>query len=247
MPPKKTRDEIIGKLSTIYKDYDFSNSTYINYNEKIAYICKYHGEKQAYPGNLLRGSGCKECSLNKPRFSKNKWITKLNTKHKGFYNYSLFSDNPSYDKKEIIICPIHNEFKQTVGSHSHGQGCPKCGLEKVKKTNSENPKTWTYSSWEEQSLKSKNFDSFKIYIIRCWNEEEEFYKIGRTFLTTKRRFQSKNEMPYNWEVIKEIKNELYRKICELEDNLKNKNKDYKYIPKISFGGMYECFTKVYYE
>jgi hypothetical protein len=31
------------------------------------------------------------------------------------------------------------------------------------------------------------------------------------------------------------------------ESLKNKNKDYKYIPKISFGGMYECFTKVDYE
>ena len=53
----------------------------------------------------------------------------------------------------------------------------------------------------KSSKKSKNFDSFKVYVIRCWNEEEEFYKIGRTFRTVKHRFRDKIGK-YNYEVIK---------------------------------------------
>lgn len=211
----KVKETIIRKLIEIHKDYDFSNTVYVKSNEKITYICKYHGEKQAYPNNLLKGSGCKECSLNKPRFDRVKWINRLNSIHNFTYDYSKVSDSPTYNKKEIIICSNHGEFIQATGSHSMGVGCPKCGLEKVSKINSENPMGWSYSSWEEQSLKSKYFESFKVYIIRCWNDSEEFYKIGKTFLSTKRRFQSKHEMPYNWEVVKEIESQTGRIICEL--------------------------------
>lgn len=49
-----------------------------------------------------------------------------NEKHKNFYNYSklVYINN---EVKVIIICPKHGEFKQKVGHHLHGQGCPKCG------------------------------------------------------------------------------------------------------------------------
>ena len=47
-------------------------------------------------------------------------------------------------------------------------------------------------------LKSKKFEDFKVYIIKCWNEEEEFYKIGKTYRKISRRFLKGNSiaLPY---------------------------------------------------
>jgi|694.fasta_scaffold00478_35 hypothetical protein len=171
---------------------------------------------------------------------KNKYfINQAKEIHGDTYNYSKLN----YKNQEIkisIICPIHGEFKQTTNLHLVGGGCPKCGFEKLKQINSENPVGWSLTNWENAGKKSKNFDSFKVYIIKCWNENEEFYKIGRTFLKTDKRAHS---IPYNYEILKEIKNEPDY-IFKLEQKLKKINKENKYIPKIKFDGMQECFFKI---
>lgn len=95
----------------------------------------------------------------------------------------------------------------------------------------------------EKAKKSKNFKNFKCYILECWNEEEYFYKIGRTFREITDRFSSKSLMPYNYKILHEIIGTA-EDICNLELKLKNLHKDFKYIPKIKFNGMYECFNKI---
>lgn len=39
------------------------------------------------------------------------------------------------DKKVIIICPIHGEFKQTASTHMSGNGCPRCGYDIIGREN----------------------------------------------------------------------------------------------------------------
>jgi len=82
-----------------------------------------------------------------------------------------------------------------------------------------------------------------MYIIKCFNEGEEFYKIGKTFKDVEARFKNKEKMPYMWEIIKVIHGNALQ-ISELENKLQQLNKEFKYIPKIDFGGKYECFSKV---
>ncbi|MGM2770949.1 hypothetical protein, partial [Bacillus cereus group sp. Bce020] len=77
-----------------------------------------------------------------------------------------------------IICPQHGVFEQEAGHHMYGGGCIKCGYEKVSKNMSENSTGWGVTKWEEKAMESKVFDSFKVYIIKCWNDNESFYKIG---------------------------------------------------------------------
>lgn len=96
---------------------------------------------------------------------------------------------------------------------------------------------------EKTAEKSKYFDSFKVYIIKCWNEEEEFYKIGRTFKRTNNRFHHSSIMPYNYEIIKEIIGDA-EEIIKLELKLKNEHKIFKYTPKLEFCGMHECYSKI---
>lgn len=184
--------------------------------------------------NLLKGvkPGI-ESAINKTEY----WINTANFIHKNRYDYSKVIYEHSDNELEII-CKRHGEFKQIARSHTQGAGCPRCNLE----YRGENPIGWSYSNWVSAGEKSRNFDSFKVYILSCKNNEEEFYKIGKTFTTVKTRYEG-NKMPYTYTIIKEILGEALI-ICELEWVLKNCNRYNKYLPKNSFHGMYECFKEL---
>ena len=163
------------------------------------------------------------------------------------YKYDLqnveYVDNMTPIK---IGCCLHGIFEvptaNFIGNKSY-RGCPKCGRESTRQYNINNPIGWSYKSWENAGKKSKYFDNYKIYILECWNSTEIFYKIGRTFLKTERRFRS-NKMPYNYKIIYEVSDKNAKFICILENLLKSANSNNKYIPSIKFEGMYECFSKV---
>src|SRR5690606_7958536 len=108
------------------------------------------------------------------------------------------------EDKIKVICDIHGVFSITPHHLLRGRGCPECGRKSIAKSAKENPTGWSITNWENKAKTSQNFDSFKVYIIRCWNEDEIFYKIGRTYRETKKRFGTKKDMPYNYEVLKEF-------------------------------------------
>lgn len=170
------------------------------------------------------------------------FINKAKSYHKDRYDYSLVKYKTAHIHIKII-CKKHGEFLQSANIHVRGKGCPKCGDESCSKHHSDNPTGWTKSNWFEASKKSNQFDSFKVYIIRCWNNEEDFIKIGRTFLPIKRRFCSKRTMPYNYEIIKVYEDDC-EKIYNLEGELKRLNKSYRYAPNIKFKGDKECYTNM---
>jgi len=96
-----------------------------------------------------------------------------------------FKENYDFDKivyktntsKITISCKKHGEFLTNPSFLLRKMGCPKCGFEKIKVFASNNPTGWSYTNWFKSAKKSKNYDSFKVYIIKCWNDKEEFYKI----------------------------------------------------------------------
>ena len=79
-----------------------------------------------------------------------------------------------------------------------------------------------------------------LYVIRCFNGNEEFYKIGITSFTIKKRFTRKRDMPYQYEIIQEIKDSA-ENIYDLEKILHRVYAYWKYKPLISFAGETECF------
>jgi hypothetical protein len=161
--------------------------------------------------------------------------------HNNKYKYTKTIYKRS-DEKVIITCPIHGDFKQTPSSHQIGKGCIKCAHEYVTALNRERPKIRSYTGWQENGENSKHFDSFKVYIIKCWNDEEEFFKIGKTYTTLERRFGS-TLMPYNYEIIKLFKNNSEH-VSKLEHKLHKQNKLNNYTPTIGFAGMNECYSKI---
>lgn len=245
MVKKLTTEIFINKAKTIHENkYDYSLVDYKNAKIKVKIICKIHGEFEQLPSGHLTGYGCYKCSGGGGIVSNtNDFIEKANKIHNFKFDYSLTKYINAKEKIKII-CKEHGVFEQTPNSHLISKiCCSKCEFKDISKRLLDNPTGWNYTNWEKAGNNSKHFDSFKVYIIKCWNEEEEFYKVGKTFKTVKERFHNKIEMPYNYKVIKEIKG-LAREISELENKLKNINKLYKYIPKIIFEGKHECYKKL---
>jgi len=227
--------------------YDYSLVEWKNSKEKIILNCKIHGLLSINTNSAMNADGgCKECFKDRVSIALSsnieKFIEKSNKIHNFKYNYSKTIYDKSF-KSLKIICPIHGEFEQNANSHLQGHGCKKCSNKFLEKINSKNPPGWNINSWINSANNTKNFDSYKLYIIKCWNENEEFYKIGRTYRKTNDRFRT--GMPYKYEIIKEIIGEAIE-IYELEKKLKQMNKENKYFPKTKFSGRYECFTKIHF-
>lgn len=61
------------------------------------------------------------------------FIEKARSVHKDKYDYSKV-DYVRADKKVVIICPMHGEFEQKPANHLTGNGCGKCAVEEVHKS-----------------------------------------------------------------------------------------------------------------
>ncbi len=129
---KLTTTEFINRAIKIHGDkYDYSKVKYKGANYKIKIGCPFHGEFEQYPNNHLRTSGCPKCGTIKGSVKLTKSlsdiINKANKIHDNKYNYSNYN-YIGIQNKSIIICPLHDEFEQSMDQHiNQKQGCPKCG------------------------------------------------------------------------------------------------------------------------
>jgi hypothetical protein len=79
-----------------------------------------------------------------------------------------------------------------------------------------------------------------LYKIKLYNVNECFYKVGITTTSIKNRFR---QIPYDVEIIELIKTNLYDGYYQ-EQQIQKELSEFKYSPKIKFGGRNECFTKI---
>lgn len=208
--------------------------------DKVSITCKEHGVfTQEVNAHINKGQGCPECGKVTYKTNANnkyntEWfIKKSRQMHGTKYDYSLVE----YSKNTIpvsIICSTHGEFKQEPRSHLVGNGCMKCARD--------NNNYWSYSGWTQAGEQSQYFDGFKVYVVRCYNETEEFYKIGKTYNKVWLRF-SRGQIPYEYEVLKVFEGSGLH-ICQLEEKLLKMNYEYKYKPELEFAGSQECFSSL---
>lgn len=230
----------------IYGDtYDYSLIKYINAKTNVDIICIEHGVFSVTPNHhLSRKTGCPKCSkilsAIKRSNSNNEFISKSNIVHSHKYDYSKCFYNRQNDIL-TISCPVHGSFSQTAKDHLRGRGCPECGKINISKARAKDPTGWSLHGWINTSKTSIEFDSYKVYIIECNNENEKFIKIGRTFKSVKNRFRTSEMLPYKFNIIKEYVCNPH-KAFNLESKLKRKFKEYKYMPNLKFNGMHECFS-----
>lgn len=238
---KKSTEYFLEEVKKVWGNtYEYNNLQYIASNKKLKVTCKIHGEFEKLFCNLIKGSGCPTCgnlrkSKTKINLTTEQFIKESEKIHGlGTYDYSEVNYQERR-KKVTIICPTHGRFLQSGGNHLSGFGCRQCSDDKSKERGG-----WNYTNWDRNGKTSKDFDSFKLYLIRCWGQEEEFYKIGKTFLTLEKRFSSFTQ--YNWEEVDTLIFDDSVKASEKEIELKREYKEYQYKPNQKFSGYFECYN-----
>ena len=219
----KTTEQFIIDAKKIHNNkYDYSLVDYINNKSKVKIICPTHGEFEQIPYSHLRGSGCPKCKGDKQRIlcqsNKEEFTNKADKIHSNKYDYSLVDYKNAHTKVKII-CPIHGEFEQKPTHHLSGKGCPKCKGDKLRILNTQ--------KWCE------NYDTGTLYLLRCYNDIEEFLKIGITSKTVADRYKQNGYMPYNYEILYEF-NGNSKVVSDLEQYIKSNFIYYK--PVIHFDG-----------
>ena len=218
---KVSYEEFISRLD---KNFTYTIvSPYISFTDDIVVRDKY-GKLKTKPCYLIKNRPLSILSaINKTSYI----IKKFKEVHGSKYDYSKFEYITAL-KEGIIICKVHGEFKQLPFNHIR-QGCHRCGVSN------------NGFSKVKFNLRSKG-KVCNLYLIRCWNNTEEFIKIGITSQTIKKRFIRERDMPYNYEILHLETSYDSDYIFEKEKLIKTKFKTNKYNPNISFAGKTECYT-----
>lgn len=220
MRTKVTYEEFLSRLDENFP-YEFI-TPYINFTSNIIVKDKY-GELETKPYYLIKNRPLSVSSaVDKTLYT----INRFKEIHGDKYDYSKF-EFISARTSGTIICPIHGEFKQLPNNHFR-QGCHKCGV-------------INNGFARKDFIERSKGKICSLYIIKCWNEEESFIKIGITAQTIKKRFVRERDMPYNYELIDVLESTDAAYIYEQEKNLKRKFKNNRYTPIIKFAGKTECY------
>jgi hypothetical protein len=231
---KYTLPVFIDKANHIHDNF-YSYESIKNFKsvmDKIIIICPIHGDFTQKATEHLSGYGCIQCGLDSRSQSRKRFKTledftknaKIIHGDKFSYRDVIINDTTKSTSKVRIICSIHGPFDQSLRLHLKGHGCCKCSHVCTRKTpKGENAKTKTF-----------------IYLLKLFNEYEEFYKIGITVRPITQRI---SEFPYKVEIIDTLET-IAVNAYVWEHLILNEYKSNRYYPKISFGGETECFTKL---
>jgi hypothetical protein len=236
--PRISTEKFISECNVIHGNfYDYSKTKYTGAHNYIDIVCPNHGpftiKAYAHKGGK---QGCSKCGMSRAHkkncVSFNEFLRRSKEAHGEFYSYHE-SDYESITKETKITCPIHGDFMQLALVHSKGHGCIKCGR---------NLNGFGRRNFKNICDKNNN-GAGSLYLIKCWNDNETFYKVGITsHKNQKARFHGKF-MPYNYEFISII-NDNANTIYDLETQIHRLLKSKKYTPSIEFKGMGECFSSI---
>lgn len=233
---KKDNGYFIKKANIVHNGFfDYSMAVYDGSESVVSIICPNHGVFNQIASVHLAGHGCKGCANDSVSASMTKdinhFLSKANIVHKNTYDYSE-SKYTGAKEKIKIRCLDHGFFYQDVSNHLAGKGCPDCGIS-------------GFSRSEYNKFCKNKYNGFSnIYLIKCFDSNEVFFKIGITATkSVSLRFSSKKSMPYNYEVVF-FASGLSDFIWSIERKMHMLNRKNKYKPNIYFAGDTECFSKI---
>ena len=155
------------------------------------------------------------------------FITMAKRVHNCQYEYPKFTYKNGKQKVDIS-CKKHGIFNQTIESHLQGKGCQKCKSE---------ISSFSKSKWIENNIGK----ICTFYVLRFYNEEECFIKVGVTSKNVNSRY--KKLKAYRYEKLIEINGDS-ETISGIETRVLKKYKSYKYTPKLKFEGSTECLELI---
>ena len=135
MSTKKLSKEEFLNRSLSYsssKNYNFTDTEYVNVRTNIEIECKLHGKFICKPSMIMNGKGCKICDRKngnnlKSRLTLDQYKMVASELHDNKYDYSYIDLKRD---KIRIICPVHGEFLIRKSAHiapTQLYGCQKCG------------------------------------------------------------------------------------------------------------------------
>ena len=228
----KTQGDFIKDALEVHGEkYDYSNTIYNGVFLKVEVLCKLHKKHfKVTASNHINGSGCPSCTLESRTMTTKKFLEKANSVHKGAYDYTETVYLGCY-KRVWVKCKFHGFFSIQASNHLRGGGCKDCGF-----------LLQGYTKTDFTNRCNKNNGGLGIlYIIRCYDKSEVFYKVGITSMGIHPRFSGDSKMPYSYEIVKEVSLEP-EFIYDLENNLLRNLTNYRYIPRLHFAGKTECFS-----
>lgn len=214
--------------------------------QKVRIICPTHGEFLQTSGPHSLGSGCAKCGLEKSltarysAYTTDAFIDKSKQVHGDKYNYSL-SEYVNTETKIKIICSEHGVFAQRPLCHVRGKGCIKC-------RNENTTYNFIQKYRDNPELGSK---IGMVYILRVFNDSEEFIKLGITsnksgrFKRYRKQFKA---VGYSFEILLEKEMPNYQTAMLENDILKKFRKcEALYKPSFDFSGKSECILVEFLE
>ncbi|MGP9557229.1 hypothetical protein [Psychrobacter sp. AOP7-A1-24] len=224
--------DFVDKANKVHNNYySYSKTCYKNSRSKVIITCPKHGDFSQISRSHLRGSGCSDCAGNST-LTTDQFIDKSKKAHGDYYNYDK-TEYISNINKVTITCQHHGDFKQLPDSHIRGKGCRLCGRINV---------GWTKTKFKRACDKnSKGLAT--LYVIKCFNNKESFYKVGITSKCIKTRFSGTKTMPYDYEVIHDIKAKP-NLAWNIESKILKEKYNDRYEPRLGFGGDKECFSSI---
>lgn len=231
--------EFIEKSKSIHEDkFNYSKAEYINTYTELIIICPFHGESLIEPRHHYKGTGCYKCGREKSGKSLTKKV-ELSDLVKQFkeihgetfdYSHVTLDDYIGGLTKIKINCKSHGVFEQEIRGHLNGNGCNKCRYF-----------GYTRTAYIENCIK-RGHTSSEYYIVRFYNETEEFIKLGITTQGVKTRYRKIKERGYyNMDIV--FKTQLPPDVAwDTERYYKSAMLEYKYQPANHFSGSTECFT-----
>ena len=224
------------RSSDTYFNYDFSKSVYKGFTQPIEIFCKEHGAYLTGYNHRLKGSGYGECQVCVYNMNRRKLLVEFVDKayiiHGDKFDYSYIKDYTNCKDNVPIYCKQCDEiFYQTPDNHLQNKGCPACNSISV----------YSKRLYVEHAI--KNYDNkINLYLIKVFNNNEEFFKVGVTMKTLNERFGSAVHMPYDFTEQKFLTLDA-KSAVEKETEFHKLLKEYHYIPDMPFGGhLTECFS-----
>ncbi len=102
-----------------------------------------------------------------------------------------------------------------------------------------------FSDAGKESAKSRSLSKTQLYVLRFFNEEESFIKVGITDYSIGRRYSSSGDgggkLGYKFDIIHQHFPSVGENVLFIEQKIGEMFKDKKYYPKHKFGGYMECF------
>lgn len=150
--------------------YQYFKDSYTKLSAKTKIKCPEHGFFYQLAGMHTRErQGCPKCGLiaigGKKRMSLDDFIRRSNKVHSNKYDYSKVNYKRN-NKKVIIVCPIHGEFKQEPQNHLNGSSCPYC------------------ATIESHNLQRKSTEDFIKDSIKVHGDRYDYSKVNYIDVTT---------------------------------------------------------------